>query len=85
MANYGIILVADDNTSIFATLEICLDGVFERILILTKPENILTTSYGNINDAKLLNQSLDLKVPFEKLDYNWLGSYKEITIKPKFK
>ena len=43
MANYGTILVVDDNTSIFTTLEICLDGVFERILTLTKPENILTT------------------------------------------
>lgn len=42
-------------------------------------------SYGNINNAKLLKQSLDLKVPFEKLDYKWLGSYKDITIKPKFK
>ena len=43
MANYGTILVVDDNTSIFTTLEICLDGVFDRILTLTKPENILTT------------------------------------------
>ena len=32
MANYGTILVVDDNTSIFTTLEICLDGVFDRIL-----------------------------------------------------
>ena len=41
MANYGTILVVDDNTSIFTTLEICLDGVFEKIITLTKPENIL--------------------------------------------
>ena len=27
MAKYGTILVVDDNTSIFTTLEICLDGV----------------------------------------------------------
>ena len=44
MANYGTILAVDDNTSIFTTLEICLDGVFDRILTLTKPENILTTA-----------------------------------------
>ena len=41
MANYGTKLVVDDNTSIFTTLEICLDGVFEKIITLTKPENIL--------------------------------------------
>ena len=41
MANYGTILVVDDNPSIFTTLEICLDGVFEKIITLTKPENIL--------------------------------------------
>ena len=38
MANYGTILVVDDNTSIFTTLEICLDGVFDRILTLTITE-----------------------------------------------
>lgn len=31
MAKYGTILVVDDNTSIFTTLEICLDDVFDRI------------------------------------------------------
>ena len=41
MAIYGTILVVDDNTSIFTTLEICLDGLFEKIITLTKPANIL--------------------------------------------
>ncbi len=38
MAKYGNVLVVDDNESIFTTLEICLEGVFERILTLTKPD-----------------------------------------------
>ena len=56
MANYGTILVVDDNTSIFTTLEICLDGVFDRILTLTKPENILTTLEQEAVDIILLEE-----------------------------
>ena len=57
MANYGTILVVDDNTSIFTTLEICLDGVFDRILTLTKPENILTTLEQEAVDIILLDMN----------------------------
>ena len=42
MARYGTILVVDDNTSIFTTLEICLDGVFVFKLTATTPDGILT-------------------------------------------
>ena len=62
MANYGTILVVDDNTSIFTTLEICLDGVFDRILTLTKPENILTTLEQKAVDIILLDMNFSLGV-----------------------
>mgnify|MGYP003290584724 FL=1 len=62
MANYGTILVVDDNTSIFTTLEICLDGVFDRILTLTKPENILTTLEQEAVDIILLDMNFSLGV-----------------------
>ena len=52
----------DDNTSIFTTLEICLDGVFERILPLTKPENILTTLEQEAVDIILLDMNFSLGV-----------------------
>ena len=62
MANYGTILVVDDNTSIFTTLEICLDGVFDRVLTLTKPENILTTLRQEAVDVILLDMNFSLGV-----------------------
>ena len=62
MANYGTILVVDDNTSIFTTLEICLDGVFDRILTLTKPENILTTLEQEAVDIILLDMNFSLGI-----------------------
>ena len=62
MANYGTILVVDDNTSIFTTLGICLDGVFDRILTLTKPENILTTLEQKAVDIILLDMNFSLGV-----------------------
>ena len=57
LANYGTILVVDDNTSVFTTLEICLDGVFERVLTLTDPKNILLTLEQEEVDVILLDMN----------------------------
>ena len=62
MSNNRTILVVDDNTSIFTTLEICLDGVFDRILTLTRPENILTTLGQECVDVILLDMNFTLGV-----------------------
>lgn len=62
MSNNCTLLVVDDNTSIFTTLEICLDGVFDRILTLTRPENILTTLGQESVDVILLDMNFTLGV-----------------------
>lgn len=62
MSNNRTLLVVDDNTSIFTTLEICLDGVFDRILTLTRPENILTTLGQECVDVILLDMNFTLGV-----------------------
>ena len=62
MAKYGNVLVVDDNESIFTTLEICLDGVFERILTLTNPEKILATLEQAPIDVILLDMNFSLGV-----------------------
>ena len=62
MAKYGNVLVVDDNESIFTTLEICLDGVFERILTLTKPDKILATLEQEHIDVILLDMNFSLGV-----------------------
>lgn len=62
MAKYGNVLVVDDNESIFTTLEICLDGVFERILPLTTPDKILATLEQAPIDVILLDMNFSLGV-----------------------
>ena len=62
MANYGTILVVDDNSSIFTALEICLEGVFDRILTLTNPEKILTKLEQESVDIILLDMNFSLGV-----------------------
>jgi FixJ family two-component response regulator len=43
MSKYGTILIVDDNTSILTAMRYLLDGIFERILTLTQPDDILKT------------------------------------------
>lgn len=62
MKHYGTLLVVDDNPSIFTTLEICLDGVFDRIVTLTRPEGILVTLEQERIDAILLDMNFTLGV-----------------------
>ena len=62
MSNNRTLLVVDDNTSIFTTLEICLDGVFDRILPLTRPEHILPTLGQESVDVILLDMNFTLGV-----------------------
>ena len=49
--------MVDDNTSVFTTLEICLDGVFDRFLTLTDPKNILLTLEQEEVDVILLDMN----------------------------
>ena len=72
MANYGTILVVDDNTSVFTTLEICLDGVFDRFLTLTDPKNILLTLEQEEVDVILLDMNFSLGVNNGQEGLLWL-------------
>ena len=62
MTNYGTILVVDDNPAILTTLEICLDGVFSRILTLTKPDNMLGMLKQEQIDVILLDMNFSLGI-----------------------
>lgn len=72
MANYGTILVIDDNPSIFTTLEICLDGIVEKIITLTRPENILMTLEQEKIDLILLDMNFSLGVNSGKEGLLWV-------------
>ena len=56
------ILIVDDNTAILTALKICLDGVFDRIITLSTPDNILTTLKQEHVDVVLLDMNFTLGV-----------------------
>lgn len=62
MANYGTILVVDDNPAILTAAKICLDGVFERIITLSKPDSIMVTLNQEAIDVILLDMNFTLGV-----------------------
>ncbi len=62
MAKYGTILVVDDNESVFTALEICLDGVFGKIVTLTSPESMMVTLEQERVDVILLDMNFSLGV-----------------------
>lgn len=74
MTNYGTILVVDDNPAILTTLEICLDGVFSRILTLTKPDNVLGMLKQEQIDVILLDMNFSLGINSGQEGILWVSA-----------
>lgn len=72
MANYGTILVVDDNPAILTAAKICLDGVFERIISLSKPDSIMVTLNQETTDVILLDMNFTLGVNSGQDGLLWL-------------
>ena len=72
MANYGTILVVDDNPAILTAAKICLDGVFERIITLSRPDSILVTLNQETVDVVLLDMNFTLGVNSGQDGLLWL-------------
>ena len=50
MANYGTIVVVDDNPAILTAVKICLAGEFDRVLTLASPDTLLTVLAQEVVD-----------------------------------
>ena len=72
MNNYGIILIADDNPSILTALRYCLDTVFEHIITLGRPEDILKTMAQEDVSLVLLDMNFSLGVNSGQEGLFWL-------------
>ena len=59
-STYDTILVVDDNKSILTALKICLDGVFNRILALSSPDEVLSPLQQESVDVILLDMNVSL-------------------------
>ena len=72
--NYNTILVVDDNPAILTAVKICLDGVFERIITLSRPDAILSTIQQEHVDVILLDMNFSLGVNSGQEGMMWLSA-----------
>lgn len=72
--NYNTILVVDDNPAILTAVKICLGGVFERIITLSRPDSILPTIQQEPIDAILLDMNFSLGVNSGQEGMMWLSA-----------
>ena len=72
MNKYGTILVVDDNPSILTAMRYLLEGIFERVLTLTQPADILKTMAQEETDIVLLDMNFALGVNSGQEGLLWL-------------
>ena len=77
MNKYGTILVVDDNTSILTAMRYLLDSVFERILTLSQPDDILKTMAQEEIDMVLLDMNFTLGVNSGQEGLFWLRAIRK--------
>lgn len=72
--NYNTVLVVDDNPAILTAVKICLEGVFERIVTLSRPDAILATIQQEHIDVILLDMNFTLGVNSGQEGMIWLSA-----------
>ena len=77
MKQYGKILVVDDNPSILTAMRYLLDSVFERILTLSQPDDILKTMAQEEIDIVLLDMNFTLGVNSGQEGLFWLRTIRK--------
>lgn len=69
---YNTLLAVDDNPAILTAVKICLKGVFENIITLSKPDTILTVLQQEDIDVILLDMNFSLGVNSGQDGMIWL-------------
>ena len=77
MNRYGTILTVDDNPSILTAMRYLLEGTFERILTLEKPDDILKTMAQEEIDIVLLDMNFTLGVNSGQEGLFWLRAIRK--------
>ena len=77
MKTYGTILIVDDNPSILTALRYCLEALFERILTIDRPDEILKTMAQEETDIVLLDMNFTLGVNSGQEGLLWLRTIRK--------
>ena len=77
MTKYGTLLMVDDNPSVLTALRYCLEPVFDRILALERPDDILKTMAQEEIDLVLLDMNFTLGVNSGQEGLMWLRTIRK--------
>ena len=77
MKEYGTILVVDDNVSILTALRYCLDEMFERVVCLDRPEEVMPTLQQEEAVLILLDMNFSLGINDGREGLLWLQAIRK--------
>ena len=78
MAQYGTIVVVDDNPAILTALRICLDGTFERVITLASPDSLPATLQQEKASIVLMDMNFTLGMNTGQEGLTWLRTLRHL-------
>lgn len=78
MAQYGTIVVVDDNPAILTALRICLDSTFERVITLASPDSLPVTLQQEKASIVLMDMNFTLGMNTGQEGLTWLRTLRHL-------
>ena len=78
MAQYGTIVVVDDNPAILTALKICLDSTFERVITLASPDSLPATLQQEKASIVLMDMNFTLGMNTGQEGLTWLRTLRHL-------
>ena len=78
MAQYGTIVVVDDNPAILTALRICLDSTFERVITLASPDSLPATLQQEKTSIVLMDMNFTLGMNTGQEGLTWLRTLRHL-------
>ena len=78
MAQYGTIVVVDDNPAILTALRICLDSTFERVITLASPDSLPATLQQEKASIVLMDKNFTLGMNTGQEGLTWLRTLRHL-------
>ena len=78
MAQYGTIVVVDDNPAILTALRICLDSTFERVITLASPDSLPAKLQQEKASIVLMDMNFTLGMNSGQEGLTWLRTLRHL-------
>ena len=78
MAQYGTIVVVDDNPAILTALRICLNSTFERVITLASPDSLPATLQQEKASIVLMDMNFTLGMNTGQEGLTWLRTLRHL-------